>query len=174
MTAIVVCSLSRLDETVASSGAREAVSLLAPGTGFTRPSAIAADRHLSLSFHDIAEPEDGLVMATGAHVDALIAFIDAWDRRTPLLIHCWAGVSRSTAAAFIALCRLAPDVAEADHAARLRRASPTATPNRHLVALGDEVLARSGRMVAAAERIGRGAETMEGAPFTLPLSSIGR
>jgi len=49
----------------------------------------------------------------------------------------------------------------------LREASPTAYPNRRLVALGDEVLSRQGRMIAAVERIGRGAIAEEGQVFGL-------
>ena len=52
----------------------------------------------------------------------------------------------------------------------LRLASPTAYPNRRLVALGDEALTRSGRMVAAVEEIGRGALADEGVPFRLDLA----
>ena len=37
----------------------------------------------------------------------------------------------------------------------LRKASPTATPNQHLVALADDILGRNGRMVDAIRAIGR-------------------
>ena len=59
-----------------------------------------------------------------------------------MLIHCFAGVSRSTAAAFIAACALAPNRDEATIARALRAASPTATPNARLVALADAALGR--------------------------------
>ena len=70
----------------------------------------------------------------------LVKFARDWDRKAPLLIHCWAGISRSTAAAFITLCALNPDIEELELARALRRASPTAYPNRLLVALADEAL----------------------------------
>ena len=73
-----------------------------------------------------------------------------------MVIHCYAGISRSTAAAFIASCALAPDHDEAEIAKRLRTASPSATPNSRLVAVADHLLCRDGRMIAAVAGIGRG------------------
>ncbi len=66
--------------------------------------------------------------------------------------------------------RLAPERDEAEIAAALRAASPSATPNPRLVAIADGLLGRSGRMVAAIAAIGRGAEAFEGVPFTLALA----
>ncbi len=64
----------------------------------------------------------------------------------------------------------APQRAEAELARELRRASPTATPNRRLVALADRILSREGRMTAAIAEIGRGVDCYEGAPFALELA----
>ena len=91
-------------------------------------------------------------------------------RNDPLVIHCHAGVSRSTAAAFIIACALAPSRPENEIADTIRRASHTATPNRRMVAIADAMLKRDGRMVAAIERIGRGSECYEGVPFVLELT----
>jgi predicted protein tyrosine phosphatase len=55
-------------------------------------------------------------------------------------------------------------------AVKLREASPTATPNRRLIAVADDLLGRRGRMVDAIAAIGRGAEAMEGVPFTLQFA----
>jgi len=84
-----------------------------------------------------------------------------------MLIHCWAGISRSTAAAFTALCLLRPSTDEEQIAWELREASPSATPNRLIVQLADDVMGRGGRMVRAIEKIGRGEEAYEGTPFVL-------
>ncbi|MFZ0528573.1 MAG: protein tyrosine phosphatase, partial [Xanthobacteraceae bacterium] len=51
----------------------------------------------------------------------------------------------------------------------LRRASPTATPNRRIVSIADRLLGRDGRMIAAIETIGRGALAAEATPFRLDL-----
>ena len=92
-----------------------------------------------------------------------------WDRAAPIVVHCFAGISRSTAAAFSALCAARPDLDEEEIALRLRARSPEATPNARIVALADEILGRSGRMVRAVEKIGRGAEAFEGTVFALRL-----
>jgi predicted protein tyrosine phosphatase len=100
-------------------------------------------------------------------VTRLLVFTRAWDRQRPLVIHCWAGVSRSTAAAYITACLFAPARDEFDIADALRVASPTATPNARLVAIADRMLGRGGRMVSAIAAIGRGQDAFEGAPFQL-------
>jgi predicted protein tyrosine phosphatase len=87
-----------------------------------------------------------------------------------MVIHCYAGVSRSTAAAFIAACALAPNRDEFVVARTLRAASPTATPNARMVALADLALGRNGRMNEAIAEIGRGETCFEGTPFTLELA----
>ena len=135
-----------------------------------RPAEIDADRHLFIGMSDITEPLDGHILPAEKHVAQLIAFARAWDRNEPLVIHCHAGVSRSTAAAFIIACALAPSRRERDIADAIRRASHTATPNRRMVAIADAMLERGGRMVAAIERIGRGSDCYEGVPFVLELT----
>ena len=122
------------------------------------------------SVADIVEAQLGQVLPADAHVRELLDFAGAWDQVEPLLIHCYAGVSRSTAAAFIAACALAPKRDEGEIARALRAASPTATPNARLVTLADAALDRGGRMVAAIAAIGRGAECFKGEPFALALA----
>lgn len=168
---IHVCSLSRVSDVVAASGARHLVSLLAEGTAMTRPPTIEPNRHMLLSLHDIAVAQDGLTLPGEAHVRSLLDFAGAWDRRTPLVVHCFAGISRSTASAYIIAAALAPRRDEFELAETLRRLSPSATPNPRLVALADSVLGRGGRMVEAVRSIGRGADAFEGTPFVLAIDS---
>jgi predicted protein tyrosine phosphatase len=162
-----VCSLDRIAEMVEASGARSLVSLLNLGTPVTRPAPITPERHLFIGLSDIVEPTPGHALPGAAHVEALLKFVRGWDRAEPLLIHCYAGVSRSTAAAFITACALAPQRSERAIAQALRAASPTATPNARLVVAADALLGRAGRMSAAIAAIGRGAECATGAPFEL-------
>jgi predicted protein tyrosine phosphatase len=164
-----VSPLSKLDATVAACRASHLVSLINVGARVERPAGIAEDRHLFLGLSDISQPLDGHVLAGGEHVERLLAFVRGWDRAAPLVIHCWAGISRSTAAAYITACALAPMRDEEAVAQALRAASPSATPNARLVGLADALLGREGRMVHAIERIGRGADAFEGTPFILPL-----
>ena len=169
MPRLHVCSLALIADTVEKTGARSLLTLLSPGTPVERPGAIRPERHLYLAISDIVAPTPGQILPDRAHLDDLIAFVRGWDRAEPMLIHCYAGVSRSTAAAFIAACALKPRRDEFEIAGALRAASPTATPNARLVALADAALERSGRMNAAITEIGRGEECFEGTPFALEL-----
>jgi predicted protein tyrosine phosphatase len=165
---IFVAPLSLVETTVADASVSHLVTLINGETLIDTPPGIGADRHLRLSMNDICEPQPGLVVPCETHVSDLVRFAREWDRQAPLLIHCWAGISRSTAAAFISLCALNQDGAELELARVLRRASPTAYPNRLLVALGDEALGRDGRMIAAVEEIGRGRVAEQAEVFALP------
>jgi len=169
MPRLHVCSLALIAETVARTGARSLVTLLSPGTEIERPIEITPEQHLYLAVSDIVEPTPGQVLPDAAHLDELLGFVQAWDRAAPMLIHCFAGVSRSTAAAYIAACALKPERDELAVAWALRAASPTATPNTRLVALADDALGRRGRMSEAIAEIGRGRECLEGEPFALEL-----
>ena len=169
MTAIYVCPLSRLPDTVAKSGARHVVTLINKDTAVPRPAEIRLDNHLFLGMHDICDPMDGMICPAEEHVAELLQFVGRWDRQAPVVVHCFAGISRSTAAAFSAYCALRPEVDEAEIAARLRSRSPEATPNARVVALADALLDRNGRMVRAVQAIGRGAEAYEGSVFALHL-----
>lgn len=166
---IHVCPLSRLAETVTRTGARHVLSVINAGTPVVRPAGIAPGDHLFLGFNDIVEPQPGLIHPAEEHMRALLDFVRRWPREAALVVHCYAGISRSTASAFIAACALNPRRDETEIAAQLRRASPSATPNARLVALGDAALGRAGRMSAAIAAIGRGADAFEGEPFALAL-----
>jgi len=165
-----VSPLSRLEETVAAVRARHLVTLINVGTSVARPATIAPERHLVLGMSDINQALDGHVLAGQEHMARLLAFLRDWDRAEPMVIHCWAGISRSTAAAYIAACTLRPERDEDEVADALRAAAPSATPNARLVALADAALGRRGRMIRAIERIGRGADAFEGTPFSMPLA----
>lgn len=166
---IHVCPLSKVEETVAAAGAMRLISLLAEGTVMTRPASILEPDHLILSMHDIAEARDGMTPPGEAHVQTLLDFAGQWDRSRPLVVNCYAGISRSTASAYIIAAALAPGRDEAELANTLRRVSPSATPNPRLVAIADQLLGRDGRMVSAIAAIGRGAEAFEGTPFALSI-----
>jgi predicted protein tyrosine phosphatase len=166
---IHVCSLARLHETIVDTGARHVISLIGDEARLERPPAIAPENHLWLKLHDISSPLDGYIVPGEQHVADLLNFVRGWDRRAPLVVHCFAGISRSTASAFASVCALSPSRDEAKIAQALRRASPTATPNIRIVSLADRLLGRNGRMIAAIETIGRGDFASEAVPFRLDL-----
>jgi predicted protein tyrosine phosphatase len=166
---IVVCSLRAAAEQVAFIGAAKAISILGSESEHPRFETVQADNHLRLTFNDVAVASPGLT-APGAHdMVKLLTFFRQWDRTSPMLIHCWAGISRSTAAGYIATCLLQPERDEAELAWTLRKASPSATPNPMLIKLADEALGREGRMRSAIADIGRGADAYEGLPFKLEV-----
>ena len=170
MPQIHVCPLSKIPATVSATGARSLITLINKGTPVPRPREIEATRHLLVPVSDIVVAHDGHILPAEAHVAELLAFVRQWDRAAPIVIHCYAGVSRSTAAAFITACALAPERPEREIAQALRAASPTATPNALLVEVADRMLARDGRMIEAVALIGRGEECVEGVPFALELA----
>lgn len=164
---LVVCGLADLTREAARHAPVGVVSLLAPGQN-----SLAVPRgaeRLALRFHDVAEPRDSLTAPDTASVRDLLAFAERFPADAVLLVHCWMAISRSPAAAFILACARAPATPEADLAARLRRASPAATPNPLLIALADDLLGRGGRMRAAIAGIGRGREAARGGAFTLEV-----
>lgn len=145
-----------------------ALSLLSPGDDFPMLAGLDDPRHLRLHMHDIRGDAEGFVSPGRAHVAEIVEFLSDHDPDEVLLVHCFAGISRSTATAFVAACLFNPQSDEADVARALRDASPTAFPNTRIVAFADDLMGRGGRMRAAIEGMGRGmiAETAE--PFSIP------
>ena len=166
---IHVCSLARLHDTVHQTGALHIVTMLKDTDRVERPDHILESNHLILGMDDITSEMDGYVTPCEEHVGRLLSFVRGWDRAKPLVMHCYAGISRSTAGAYVAACALNAERSELTIARELRGASTTATPNARLVSLADRMLGRDGRMVAAIESIGRGIVADEAEPFRLDL-----
>jgi predicted protein tyrosine phosphatase len=167
---IHVCSLARLHTTVEETRARHVVTLMKNVSMVQRPQTIRTENHLLLDMDDITCEMDGYVPPCEAHVARLIDFVTRWDQSAPVVVHCFAGISRSTAGAFITACALNPARNEQTIARAIREASPTATPNLRLVRLADDILDRQGRMVDAIAAIGPGRAAAEGVPFRLDLA----
>jgi predicted protein tyrosine phosphatase len=163
---LLVCPLSQVEAVRVARQPSHVLSLLSPNGEAPVSTDLPSDRTRLLQFHDIAESRPNLTPPSKATIRDLLAFGRSWDGAQPLLIHCWAGVSRSTAAAYILACDRQPG-AEDQLAQALRAASPTATPNPLMIRLADGLLSREGRMVRAIAAIGRGAETDLGQPFEL-------
>jgi len=164
---IHVSSLGGLAGVAGALGRFDLLTLLSPGHVGDGHRKLGAGRHLQLAFHDINHPAPGLIAPDAATMQAILDFAGAAEN--PVLVHCWAGISRSSAAAYIIACDRNPGFERAI-AAELRRRAPSATPNRLMVQLADDLLGRDGAMVAAIAGIGRGADAFEGAPYRLPLS----
>jgi predicted protein tyrosine phosphatase len=90
-----------------------------------------------------------------------------------MLVHCWAGISRSMAAAYTILCDRAGPGSELEIARELRIRAAHAYPNALIVALADRALGRDGRMIEAVASIGRGEIVAEGCCVEFPLALAG-
>ncbi len=166
---IHVCSLARLHDTVSDTGARHIVTLIKDVSLVRRPECILEPNHLLLDMDDISSPIDGYVLPGEDHVAKLVEFVTQWDRAAPIVVHCYAGISRSTAGAVSTACALNPERDERAIARLIRDASPTAQPNLRLVELADGLLGRKGRMVKAVDTLGPALSAYEGVPFRLDL-----
>jgi predicted protein tyrosine phosphatase len=162
---LIVCGLSEVPAIIAARAPSHMVTLLDAASMIETPAGLAAERHLRLSVNDIAEPTEGLILPSEALVQQLLAFGRAWDASAPMIVHCWAGISRSSASAFILACDRNPHVDEKMIAMRMRRAAKHAYPNRRIVALADDILRRHGRMVDAVEAMGDYEYSGYGVPF---------
>lgn len=166
---IHVCSLADLHPTVASTGASHILTVMANVAQVQRPASVLEANHLRVQMDDITESMQGFTAPSESHVEQVLGFVRTWDRKAPMVIHCYAGISRSTASAFTAICALNPGRDEGSIARQIRALSPSAYPNRLIVTLADKALKRNGRMVRALDDIGPGSMTVEGRPFRLNL-----
>jgi predicted protein tyrosine phosphatase len=115
---------------------------------------------LELRFHDVIEEGvPGTLPPCREHVAALLAFgRDLMAEPPPeahLLVHCHAGVSRSTASMALMLAQGLPGADPDRIFAEVLRIRPQAWPNLRILELGDALLGRGGALVAAARGLYR-------------------
>ncbi len=117
--------------------------------------AYAPHHRLLLRFHDsVLQHADqampDTVLPDLSIVQAILEFgqrLAAQNARR-VLVHCHAGVSRSTAAAAILLAQHRPGL-EVEAFAQVRAVRPRSWPNSRLITMADAALAREGRLIAA-------------------------
>jgi predicted protein tyrosine phosphatase len=154
---ITICGIAELGEHSAA-GVTHVLSILGPNAPDPPEfAAFAPHRRLILRFHDVIEPQPDQIAPTREDVERLLVF-GREVSETPeahLLVHCRAGVSRSTAAAALILMQANPEwpaSAALDAVAAIR---PRAWPNLLILELGDAILGRNGETAAAASAIYR-------------------
>jgi predicted protein tyrosine phosphatase len=166
---IYVCNLQEMPGHVTALAPSHLVSLVAPGELPPTPETILIERHLRIEVHDISEALDGHVLPQTEHVVQVVEFMRAWSHADgPVLVHCFAGISRSMAAALIGLVVKAGG-REQEAALLMRRTAPHAWPNARIIALADEILGCQGRLIAAREAMGPADLTLAVPLVRLPL-----
>jgi len=154
---LTICGIPELDEHCAA-GVTHVLSILDPDTPDPPAFAAFAPHHrLALRFHDIIDTLPDRLAPAKADVERLLAFghelSDAPGNH--LLIHCHAGVSRSTASAALILAQARPDRPARDALEAVAQLRPRAWPNLRILEFGDELLGRNGEIVVAAAAIYR-------------------
>jgi predicted protein tyrosine phosphatase len=106
---------------------------------------------LRVRFHDVIEEGPKFEPPTSEHIAEVLAFGRSLpsDRPVHLLIHCHAGISRSTAAAILMLAQRDPGRDPQDVVAEIVRQRPGAWPNLRIIEIGDRQLGRGGLLVQA-------------------------
>jgi predicted protein tyrosine phosphatase len=114
---------------------------------------------LELRFHDVIEERPGTVVPKPIHVEQLLAFGRGLGRSsaadTHLLVHCHAGVSRSSASMALLIAQAMPHHPGDAIFAQILRIRPQIWPNLHIVEMGDGKLGRNGDLIAAAHGVYR-------------------
>jgi predicted protein tyrosine phosphatase len=151
---LTICGLEELD-LHGSRGVTHVLSILDPD--HPDPEAfLDYDTHhrTSLRFHDVIAPRPGYVTPEQEHVEAILAFgsdlLSAAHAIEPhLLVHCHAGISRSTAAMAMLMAQADPSLDAVTLYERLRQIRPKAWPNSRMMAFADAALGRGGEFTAA-------------------------
>ncbi|MGE0624106.1 MAG: tyrosine phosphatase family protein [Pseudomonadales bacterium] len=167
---IFVTSLFEMPRFVRELAPVRVLSIIQPELQPERPRELEEARHLRVAVHDISEHSPDQILAARRDVETLIDFAQSWDpAEGAFLAHCYAGVSRSTAAALIAATMKTGDPHWS--ARQLRAAAPHAQPNRRIIALADEVLALDGELIRARESMGQAMSVFEGPLTVLRIGS---
>ena len=162
--AITVCGIEELAGH-SEAGATHVLSILDPDhpvpEAFGR---FGEHAKLELRFHDIVDARPGEVAPSADHVAAILAFGRALLPRADgpradlpranlprsnLLVHCHAGISRSTAAMTLTLAQAMPDLPAEDVLRLVHGIREKAWPNLRMMELGDAQLGRGGALVRA-------------------------
>jgi predicted protein tyrosine phosphatase len=154
---VTICGIPELGEHAAA-GVTHVLSILDPD--WPDPASFAdfpPHRRLALRFHDIIEPAPGRYAPSREDVERLLAFGRELGEPagSHLLVHCHAGVSRSTAAAALILAQAHPDRPAGEALDAVAQIRPRAWPNLRILEFGDALLGRDGEIIAAASALYR-------------------
>jgi predicted protein tyrosine phosphatase len=134
-------------------GITEILTCISPRSAVLSPSWPTLRDHLIVRCDDVERPMDDYMCPNEEHVKHIIHFGQDLIRRNErgqkvrLLVHCAAGISRSTAAAFLILSMKYGKGAEHLAFRHLTSIRPICHPNAAIVGHGDRLLQREGRLV---------------------------
>jgi len=170
---IFVCGLDDMPHHVERLSPTRLISLVPAEEQPRTPARIRSSDHLRVLVDDVDQPDVSPAAPAPAHIELLVEFLRASLPTESILIHCVAGVSRSPAAALIAMALAAPGH-EREAARILRAQGPFVSPNRLLIRLADVALGRNGALVHALESMGPPRMTCASTLLELPRWVEGR
>ena len=156
MPQLIVTSYWMARERLDNLRPRFVLSIMDPTSKFSLPSFDTVKAHKTVWVHDITsddiEFDRPYVTPSLEHVQSIVDLANRWGSTDRVLVHCMAGVSRSSAAGLIYLAALNPS--KIDQATSwLRSAGPWLSPNPLMIRLGDQVLNLGGRLIEAHSRM---------------------
>jgi predicted protein tyrosine phosphatase len=152
---LTICGIAELSEHC-HGGITHVLSIIDPD--WAEVAAIASfmpHQRLALRCHDIIEPAPDRLPPSREDVAQLLAFGRTLAPGDHLLVHCHAGISRSTAAATLILAQAEPQRPAYEVLEQVTTLRPRAWPNLRILEFGDALLGRRGEIPAAASAIYR-------------------
>lgn len=173
---VSVCGIPEL-ASFRAAGVTHVLSILDPG--YPSPSVFGQygeHRRLELRFDDVIDDVEGMVPPQKADVENILAF--GRDLLTEpgvghLLVHCHAGVSRSTASVIMMLAQARPDRPAREAVEAVAAIRPQAWPNLRMTEFADDLLGRNGELVEAVHQRHR-AFGLANPEFTREIINFGR
>ena len=152
---MTICGLSELPPDK-SAGVTHLLSILDPGYPVPDPFGAYDDHHrLDLRFHDVLAHSPHTEKPTEQIIHDILDFGQAFmpkpdaKEQTHLLIHCYMGISRSTAAMTILLAQHFPEATGDEIFARIREIRPIAWPNSLMIKMADRIIGQNGTLLDA-------------------------
>ncbi len=154
---ITVCGIEELAGHC-ETGATHVLSILDPD--YPVPEAFGQygeHERLELRFHDIIDETPGSILPQPEHVEQILAFGRGLmaESGAVLLVHCHAGISRSTAAMALILAQAMPDAPADAVLGMVHGIREKAWPNLRIMEMGDAMLGREGELVRATHALHR-------------------
>lgn len=145
-----VCSKSQVYERVKKIDATHLITMLDPDDHMYKPVSIKQENHLFLKFED-EESDEHLLAPTMLHCQRILDFGEKLPDDAITVVHCFAGISRSTAAALALHVQRHHDIDAAR--AWLAKDRPQAMPNMLMAQHFDKLLGMNGKFLQLCDQI---------------------